>query len=170
MEGVAEFYKVSFDQFLQDCKTCGFTDDETDPEIIKIIWEKIKLPTRATKESAGYDFYLPIPFFLCAGKTVTIPTGIKASMQPGWCLILLPRSSLGFKYGMRFANTVPLIDGDYIQSDNEGHILAKITSDTNMCLREKSRFAQGLFLPYGCVQSDVVIGYKRTGGIGSTGV
>ena len=169
MQGIAEFHKVSYSQFLQDSKKTGFITDETDPEIIKIVWDGIKLPVRATDGSAGYDFFLPYPFAVESEKTVTIPTGIRIDMQPGWCLMLLPRSSLGFKYGMRFMNTPPLIDSDYFYADNEGHIMAKITVSSNMCLQEGDRYMQGLLLPYGITRSDSTLGINRTGGIGSTG-
>ena len=48
---IAKFEKVSFEQF----KT-GF-DDKNDAEI-KALYDDIKLPKRATKGSAGYDFLL----------------------------------------------------------------------------------------------------------------
>lgn len=168
MNGVAEFHKVSFNQFIQDAKKNGFVYDEIDPEIVKVIWDKIKLPVRATGGSAGYDFYLPFPFSLEAGSTVTIPTGIKVDIQPGWFLSLVPRSGLGFKYGMRLLNTFGVIDCDYIYADNEGHIMAKITCETNMCLNDGDRFMQGIFIPHGTTRSDSTNGV-RTGGFGSTG-
>ena len=110
MNEVAEFQKVSFRQFLKDAMSTGFTDGETNPEIIKVIWEQIKLPTRATKGSAGYDFYLPFPFSVYANGVVTIPTGIRAVIEPGWFLMLVPRSGLGFKHGLRLLNTCGIID------------------------------------------------------------
>ena len=169
MQGVAEFHKVSFNQFLQDSQAAGFADAETNHEILKIQWEQIKLPKRATGGSAGYDFYLPYPFFLKKGATATIPTGIRVDIQPGWCLILLPRSSLGFKFGMRFLNIPPLIDSDYFFAENEGHIMAKITTDSNMCLQQGDRFMQGVLIPHGVVREDLPIEVKRSGGFGSTG-
>ena len=169
MQGVAEFHKVSFNQFLQDSQTAGFVDCETNHEILRIIWEQIKLPKRATGGSAGYDFYLPYPFFLKAGATVTIPTGIRADIQPGWCMLLMPRSSLGFKYGIKLLNTVGLIDSDYFYANNEGHIMAKITVETNMCLDQGDRFMQGVFIPHGVTRTEVPVEVKRSGGFGSTG-
>jgi len=169
MQGVAEFHKVSFNQFLQDSKAAGFIDSETDPEIVKIIWDQIKLPKRATGGSAGYDFYLPFPFSLSPCASVTIPTGIRCDMQPGWCLFLLPRSGLGFKYGIRLLNTVGLIDSDYYYAKNEGHIQAKIEVESNMCLQQGDRLIQGVFLPHGLARTEETVGV-RTGGFGSTGV
>ena len=168
MQGIAEFYKVSFDQFLCDSQATGFVDPETNPEIIKIIWEKIKLPARATNGSAGYDFYLPFPFSLSAKNNITIPTGIRVNIQPGWFLGLVPRSGLGFKHGMRLLNTLGIIDADYYYANNEGHIMAKLTVDENMCLQDGDRFMQGILLQYGTTKSDETNGV-RTGGFGSTG-
>lgn len=169
MQGIAEFHKVSFKQFLEDSKKTGFINDETSPENVQLIWEKIKLPARATGGSAGYDFFLPYPFSLNVGTTVMIPTGIRVDMQPGWFLMLSPRSGLGFKHGMHFMNIPPIIDSDYFYADNEGHIMAKIAVANNMCLQEGSRFMQGLFIPHGITKSDSTLGIDRSGGFGSTG-
>lgn len=168
MHGVAEFHKVSFDQFLKDSKATGFTNDEVSPELIKVFYEKIKLPIRATSGSAGYDFFLPYPFFLAEHKEVTIPTGISVDIQPGWCLALFPRSGLAFNRGVRLVNTVGIIDSDYIFAENEGHIIVKLSCEKNMCLQDGDRFVQGIFLPYALTRNDVPSGKERTGGMGST--
>ena len=52
-------------------------------------------------------------------------------MQPEWVLKCYPRSGLGFKYRLQLNNTVGIIDSDYFYSDNEGHIFAKLTNDSN---------------------------------------
>ena len=170
MDAVARFTKVSFSQFLQDAKTAGFTDDETDPDLIKKIWEQIKLPVRATDGSAGYDFFLPFPFSLYPLKNITIPTGIRVEIDPGWFLMIVPRSSLGAKFGMRLVNTTGIIDSDYYHAKNEGHILAGITVSSNMCLGDGDRYMQGIFLPYGITKDDEPLKKTRIGGFGSTGV
>ena len=48
-------------------------------------------------------------------------------MDDGWVLMMFPRSGLGFKYRLQLNNTVGIIDSDYYDSDNEGHIFIKIT-------------------------------------------
>ena len=54
MKAIAKFEKVSYDQFEKDWeKNMGGSKEE-----IKAIYDSIKLPHRATKQSAGYDFYL----------------------------------------------------------------------------------------------------------------
>ena len=59
MKRVAKFHKVSLEQFLKDVK--GDFPQYTEADI-KDIYESIELPKRATKGSAGYDFYTP---FIC---------------------------------------------------------------------------------------------------------
>ena len=87
-------------------------------------------------------------------------------------LHLYPRSGLGFKYRLQLNNTVGIIDSDYYNSDNEGHIFAKITNDSNegktLELKAGEGFMQGIFLEYGITQDDEADGV-RNGGFGSTG-
>lgn len=97
---------------------------------IQAIYQDIRLPQRATRGSAGYDFYAPMEIILAPGEGIKVPTGIRAEMDEGWVLTCYPRSGLGFKYRMQLDNTVGVIDSDYFYSDNEGHILAKITNDS----------------------------------------
>ena len=169
MNIVGNFHKVSFDRFLKDSIQCGFVTNDMPIEIIKEIWEKIKFPRRATNGSAGYDFSSPFPFCLQSGQSVNIPTGISATIAPGWFLMMLPRSGLSFHYGTRLANTASVVDSDYFYSENEGHIFAKLTCEKNLSLQNGDRFAQGIFLPFGIIETDDAIAV-RNGGIGSTGV
>lgn len=133
---------------------------------------KIILPKRATKLSAGYDCYAPTDIYLEPGEDVKVPTGIRAYMQPGEVLIAFPRSGLGFKYYCRLANTVGIIDADYIQSDNEGHIFVKLRNegDKPMTIKQGEAMCQFIFLPFLLVDGDnFKNGDERNGGFGSTG-
>ena len=164
MERMAKFLKVSEENFISSLD--GFSKDEA-----KKIYEDIKLPLRATKYSAGYDFYAPFDFTLKPGETIKIPTGIRAKMREDYALFLLPRSGLGFKYRLQLNNTIGLIDADYFYSDNEGHIFAKITNDSNegkvISVKKGEAFIQGVFLSYGITEDDEV-NTIRNGGFGST--
>lgn len=167
MQRIGEFQKVSFEQFQKD-----FEKQFGDLFNTKEIYDNIRLPKRATKGSAGYDFYVPIPIFLSPEKSVKIPTGIRAKMEDGWVLQIYPRSSLGFKHRMQIDNTVAIIDQDYYYSDNEGHIFIKITNDTkedyeNLLIKSGDAFVQGIFVQYGITLDDDV-SEIRNGGIGST--
>ena len=132
--------------------------------------ERIPLPKRATAGSAGYDFICPAEVVIPAGQDALIATGIRAEMDPGWVLMLFPRSGLGFKHGIRLCNTVGIIDSDYARAENEGHILVKLQnpSDHPVVLGRGERFCQGVFLPYGTAEETEDFA-ERTGGFGSTG-
>jgi len=168
MRRIAEFEKVSLAQFME-----GFVDcfGEQDALKIKEIYQNIKLPKRATKGSAGYDFFSPVEFTLNPGETVKIPTGIRVRMEEDWVLHLYPRSSLGFKYRLQLNNTVGIIDSDYYNSDNEGHIFMKLTNDSNegktVTIPAGVGFMQGIFLEYGITVDDDTK-ELRNGGLGST--
>ena len=150
MHRIAKFHKVSLDQFLE-----GMTDEfpEYTQEDIRDIYDSIELPRRATKGSAGYDFFAPFSFSLPPGSTIKVPTGIRAEMEEDWVLKLYPRSGLGFKYRLQLNNTVGVIDSDYFYSDNEGHIFVKLTNDSNegktVDIGAGTGFIQGIFMEYG---------------------
>ena len=131
---------------------------------------EIPMPKRATTGSAGYDFVSPLEVTIPAGETALIPTGIRAEMEQGWVLLLFPRSSFGFKYSMRLANTVGVIDSDYAFAKNEGHIMVKLRNplDTPVAIAKGDRFCQGVFLPYGTAEEEEDFA-ERSGGMGSTG-
>lgn len=168
MKRMAQFLKVSPHVF-QKAMEEGFPR-YTQGELQKMYGE-IRLPRRATRGSAGYDFYAPFPFALAPGETIKIPTGIRVRMDEGWVLKLYPRSGLGFKYRLQMDNTVGIIDSDYFDSDNEGHIFIKMTNDSNQGktveLAQGTGFAQGIFLEYGITVDDEADG-ARNGGFGST--
>ena len=166
MKRIAKFHKVSFEQFAE-----GFADYSTDLEVVRKIYDNIKLPKRATKGSAGYDFFAPVGIVLAPGETMKVPTGIRCEMDYDWVLKLYPRSGLGFKFRLQLNNTVGIIDSDYFYSDNEGHIFAKITNDSNenkvVTLKAGDGVMQGIFLQYGICEDDEADGI-RNGGFGST--
>ena len=132
-------------------------------------YDALKLPVRATAGSAGYDLPSPLDFALNPGETIKLPTGLRARIEPGWVLLLFPRSGLGFKYRVQLNNTVGVIDSDYFGAANEGHIFLKLTNagDRPMSVRAGDGVAQGVFVPFGITVDDAADGV-RTGGFGST--
>lgn len=174
---VARFEKVSFEQFkaafndLLATYKNNISDNATiDNESLKKLYDVIELPVRATMSSAGYDFRTPINCNLAVDQTIVIPTGIRCKMHNNYMLQLYPRSGLGFKFGMELVNTVGIIDADYYDADNEGHIMIKIKPTLkDLQLKIGDKFAQGIFIPYGITYDDNASGV-RSGGIGSTGM
>ena len=159
---VAKFHKVSKDQFFSDCV-------EERHFLAESAYDNLSLPKRATKGSAGYDFYAPFKFILKPGQTIKIPTGIRCEMNPDYVLMAFPRSGLGFKYQANLVNGTGILDSDYAYSNNEGHIMIKLVNrgDKPFSVKEGEGFAQGIFLPYGITIDDDCDGV-RNGGFGST--
>lgn len=167
------FEKVSFPQFCNDWLK-NFSDgwDGSDPydiHDIKTMYDALTLPSRSTAYSAGYDFVSPMYFTLKPGETIMIPTGIRAYMPNDMVLMAFPRSGLGTKYQLGLCNTVGIIDADYYNADNEGHIMLKFVNcgDKRAYVDGGQAFAQGIFLPYYTVYGDDVTS-SRSGGFGST--
>lgn len=163
---VARFYKVSPQQFYEDLQRVR--KDIPKPFIAK--YHSIRLPERATRDAAGYDFFMPLSIELMPGMEAHFPTGIRCQITPGWFLMLAPRSGLGFKYYLHMANTVGVIDSEYYASDNEGHIMCKMRNDGHdtVLLLEGHRYMQGIFVQHGITDNDNAT-KKRNGGFGSTG-
>lgn len=167
MQKIAQFEKVSFEQFEKD-----FVKNFPNVEDVKSVYESIKLPKRATTGSAGYDFYAPVDITLKKGESVLIPTGIRSKIEDGWVLKIYPRSGLGFKHRVQLDNTVGIIDADYYNSSNEGHIMIKLSCDAHdeghsVTVSAGDGFAQGIFLQFGITFDDDTDGI-RDGGFGST--
>ena len=168
---VGHFEKVSFEQYCEDMRE--YCPDPLElreiQDMLRTCWEEIEVPTRATSGSAGYDFKAPFDFEIEPGDDLKVPTGIKVHIDDGWFLAIVPRSGLGFKYKLRLANTIGIIDSDYIKSDNEGHIFIKLCNEGGRTLSVKAGdgIAQGIFLPYGLDYADTCDSI-RNGGFGST--
>lgn len=195
MNKIAKFEKVSLEEFTKAMKELypKYTFGENE---IEIMWKNIMLPVRATKQSAGYDFFAPFEFILRPGCAVTIPTGIRVKIDDGYAMALIPKSGIGVKSSTRLSNTIGLIDADYYNSDNEGHIMVRMempvepTSklipkmtgqgnlygvDTqvvrkNLKISADQKFVQGVFIPFGITTDDDETEKEdRNGGFGSTG-
>lgn len=167
MERIAAFEKVSFEQFEKD-----FSKNFPQVNDIKAVYDSIKLPQRATAGSAGYDFYAPVELNLKKGESLLIPTGIRSKINDGWVLKIYPRSGFGFKHRVQLDNTVGIIDADYYNSSNEGHIMIKLSCDAHddghtVTVNAGDGFAQGIFLQFGITFDDQASGV-RNGGFGST--
>lgn len=156
------FERVSYFQYQKDNDNIDCYEE----------FKNIKLPQRATKYSAGYDFYSPFYFELEVGESITIPTGIRVKLDDDKFLAIVPRSGLGFKYRLQLDNTIGIIDSDYFGNENnEGHVKVKITNDgkenKKLVINIGDAVCQGIILKYYTTKDDTVKN-KRIGGIGST--
>lgn len=125
------------------------------------------LPRRATIGSAGYDIFAPTSLEVEAGKRYLYDTGIQFGqydVPTNWVALLFPRSSLGFEYGMRFANTIGVIDSDFRKN-----ILIDFTADAPFSIKKGDKIAQMVFVEFETLWGEVKPTKVREGGIGSTG-
>ena len=175
---MSHFEKVSFEQWKADCGIKGLPEEE-----LRQWYNEIALPKQATAASAGCDFFMPFNLKLEPGSTFKIATGVRwltargrsASPDPAQSadrskvLLIFPRSGLGFKYGIRLSNTIGVIDADYCDSDNEGHIIVSLEnpSDKTAELPAGKPFVQGIVVQYE-VPEGAASGAERNGGFGST--
>ena len=150
------FQKVSIDEFSK------YYD--------KKLYEEYDLPKRMTSHSAGYDFFAIEGFTIKPGEIKKIPTGYKATFGNDEMLLLLVRSSMGFKYNVRMTNQVGVIESDYHNNvDNEGHMLVSLQNegDKDFVVKKGDAYTQGIFTKFLICDDDNVTS-KREGGLGST--
>lgn len=147
-----DFEKISYEQFCKD--VCND----------KKMYENYKLPMRDSKLTAGYDIYLLEDLELKPNDIVKLPTGIKSYFNDDEVLLIVVRSSMGFKYNIRLVNQVGVIDADYYNNENnEGHIFIKIQNEgkKTVCFKAGEAIAQGIFFKYLTTRSDMDLGLKR---------
>ena len=167
------FKKISYEQWKKDAEK--YTS--LSPEQIKHSYNTIKLPTRGSEYSAGYDFYLPYDYKVASGQIIIL-TGITwdcfadNTSALNRALFLFARSSTAKKYGFALMNRVGIVDMDYCQAANEGHIMLLVDRKAALSDYEfeaGERLAQGVIMPFMIETNDTIIGKDRVGGFGSTG-
>ena len=96
-----KFEKVSYAQF-EDAEWNTLNHEPGEPcspdyvLALQEYYENLELPKRATKGSAGYDFFAPYSFALEPGESIKIATGIRVQLDDNKFLAFYPRSGLGF--------------------------------------------------------------------------
>ena len=153
------FEKVSSEEFKKE-----ITDD-------KKLYDEYNLPKRQTKYSAGYDFESVIDFTLKPNESKKIPLGIKVNMNHDEMLMIVVRSSTGFKHNVRMCNQVGIIESDYYNNpNNEGHLFIKLQNEgtEDFVVKKGDRLCQGIFVKFLTVDNEEEITNVRTNGFGST--
>ena len=139
---------------------------------IKLLSNLATIPTHGSEYAAGYDLYAAIPetTIIPAHKTEKIPTDIAMEIPKGFAGLIMARSGLATKEGLRPANCVGLIDSDY-----RGNVIVALHNDTNTnkTIDPDERIAQLVIIPFESVEFEVVDKLSDTiraeGGFGSTG-
>lgn len=163
-----KFEKVSFEQWVNDVSLIGVPKMQ-----LRMWYDQIQLPKQGSCNSMGIDFSLPYNIKILPHNTIVIPTGIRwvceEHEQNKYGLLVVPRSSIGVKFGLRLMNTIGVIDSDYFKAENEGHIMLifKNTTDNEVSFEKGKAIAQGIITTY-YIPDDARSDKQRTGGIGSS--
>lgn len=107
-------------------------------------------PHVGSEHAAGMDLRMNIQTAqgytpLLRGESIEFGTGVKVQIPRGWVGLIAPRSGLGFKYEIRLANTVGVIDSDYT-----GEIKVKMrnTGEHDVMLEDFERVCQMVIVPH----------------------
>lgn len=131
-----------------------------------------KVPTRGSKDSAGYDLYAAINegVHIPPHSTVKIGTGLAMDIPHGYFGAIFARSGIATKRGLRPANCIGICDEDY-----RGEYIVPIHNDTpyEKYIDKGERIAQLIILPYQVLVFKEVDELSKTdrgdGGFASTG-
>ena len=137
---------------------------------IKYNNKDITMPVRATRTSAGYDFFSPIELTIASGESEIIWTNIKSFMNTDEFLMLAVTSGMG-KRGLILSNAIGVIDSDYYQNENnDGNIGFRLTNlgKNPYTFKVGEKIGQGIFFKYLTCDQDNFKDVKRQGGFGST--
>lgn len=135
---------------------------------VKPLYPDAIIPKYATKGAACFDLHAHGLDY----ETNVMGTGLAFAIPEGHVMLIFSRSGHGYKYGVRLANCVGVIDSDY-----RGEVSVKLTADSEeankLIINPGDRIAQAMVIPVSQVTFDVVDQLdeteRGTGGFGSTG-
>ncbi len=138
----------------------------------KILNEKAIIPTRGSEQSAGYDLYSAYDkeMVIAPHETVKVGTGLSFELPNDTFGMIVARSGLATKKGLRPANAVGICDSDY-----RGEYIVALHNDSNkiQIIAPHERIAQLIVMNYNPITFDIVDDLSDTvrgiGGFGSTG-
>lgn len=128
---------------------------------IKKTHPNAKMPVYATDGAGCFDLYAASQEGL-----FTYDTGLAFNIPEGHVMLVFARSSVGFKYNATLANSVGVIDSDYIGS-------VKVKFNKTVTYVVGDRIAQAMIMPYSRCSFQFTDTLKESergnGGFGSTG-
>lgn len=131
------------------------------------------VPNKASKGAACFDLYSFM--YEVDDRGYTVHTGLSIALPPNYGLLILPRSGLSTKLGLRLRNSVGVIDSDYrgelMIKFHEGYRDAQ--SEIREVLLYGNRIAQALIVELPVVTwtevDELPDSTRGLGGFGSTG-
>lgn len=131
------------------------------------------IPSYSHEFDSGFDLSSCINTVVGLNEVITVPTGLRVEIEPGYEIQIRPRSGLAAKHGLVVVNSPGTIDNQY--RGELKIILSKIKDDgTKFEIKIGDRIAQGVLIPVmrasileGSVSTDTS---RSSGGFGSTGI
>lgn len=168
------------------------------PPVLKLyrFSEEVKLPMKQTQGSACFDLaYNPgdkrtvrgfneknaplereinldnRSIIIMPRERLLVPTGLYADIPAGYKVLIYARSSMALKLGLSLANSVGVVDSDYV---DEWFAMLQNTSENRIIINVGDRIAQGELienLNFLVAETTIKPTQKtdRIGGLGSTG-
>lgn len=142
------------------------------PELRFTLADGAKAPTKATEGSACYDLYAFGNYNIYShllGPSPLIRTGVSVSIPDGYHIEIYLRSGVSHKTCLRLANSVGIIDSDYVDE-----LMLIVDNIGRGCYRvhDGDRIAQMMLVKnqeYNLVQVGTLDKESTHGGFGSTG-
>ena len=134
---------------------------------IKLLYEDSRMPTRGSRDAAGYDLYARLGTSSLAIQphtTAKISAGFAMTIPKGFAGFVFARSGIATKKSLRPANAVGVVDVDYPLHND---------SDEVQVIEDGDRIAQLIVMPFQVVDwipvEELSITSRGAGGFGSTG-
>ncbi len=135
---------------------------------IKKLREDVKLPTYGHPGDAGFDVYIPDDLTIQPGERLSIPLGLAMEIPEGYAGLLLDKSGLSHKHGLKSF-------GGVIDSGYRGEFHAGIMNLSNKpyTFAKGDKIIQMLIMPVAevnIIEADELSDSPRgAGAFGSTG-
>ena len=135
---------------------------------IKKLKEDAKLPTYAHIGDAGFDLYIPNDLTIKSGERLSIPLGLAMEIPEGYTGLLLDKSGLSHKHGLKSFGGV--IDAGY---RGEFHVGIMNLSDKDYSFSKGDKIIQMLIMPVARMNiieaNELTESDRGTGAFGSSG-
>lgn len=135
---------------------------------IKKLHPDAKIPNYAHPGDAGFDLYVPEDITIEAGQRLSIPLGIAMEIPDGHTGLLLDKSGLSHKHGLKSFGGV--IDSGY---RGEVHVGLMNLSDKPYSFQKGNKIIQMLIMPVQTVDiietEDLTDSERGEGAFGSSG-
>ena len=110
---------------------------------IKLVNNRAKIPTRGSRDAAGFDLYSVEEKILKPGERATVDFGLQIELPRGYFGQICGRSGLARNSGI-------ITGGGIIDNDYRGNIMVILINTSNEAMKIEigSRVAQLLCVPY----------------------